>query len=76
MLTCYCMKIDSLDWIDWLHSQRERSEAERKRRGISGAEWPKEIRARAEAYVTERASHDTPVARDRLATKSPSRPKP
>ena len=33
------MKIDGLDWIDWLHRQRERSEAERKRRGISGADW-------------------------------------
>ena len=33
------MKIDGLDWIDWLHKIRADSEAERKRRGISGAEW-------------------------------------
>jgi hypothetical protein len=59
------MKIDGLDWMDWLHRQRERSEAERKRRGISGAEWLREIRARAETYVRERAGHDTPVARDK-----------
>jgi hypothetical protein len=59
------MKIDGLDWIDWLHRQRERSEAERKRRGISGAEWLREIRVRAETYVRERASHDTPIVRDK-----------
>ncbi len=67
------MKIDGLDWIDWLHSQRERSEAERRRRGIGGAEWLKEIRARAETYVRERASRETPVARDKPATKPPRR---
>ena len=59
------MKIDGLDWIDWLHRQRERSEAERKRRGISGADWLREIRDQAEAYLRERPRHDAPVVRDR-----------
>jgi hypothetical protein len=59
------MKIDGLDWIDWLHRQRERSEAERKRRGISGADWLREIRAQAEAYLRERPCHDAPIARDK-----------
>ena len=59
------MKIDGLDWIDWLHRQRERSEAERKRRGISGADWLREIRDQAEAYLRERPRHDAPVVRDK-----------
>ena len=61
------MKIDGLDWMDWLHKKREESERERKRRGISGAEWLKEIRVRAEAFMEERASQDSPVARDHKA---------
>jgi hypothetical protein len=59
------MKVDGLDWIDWLHKAREESERERIRRGISGVEWLKEIRARAEAFKRERASHEAPVVRDR-----------
>jgi len=30
------MKIDGLDWMDWLHKIRRDSEAERKRLGLSG----------------------------------------
>jgi hypothetical protein len=59
------MKVDGLDWIDWLHKAREESERERERRGISGAEWLREIRAQAEAYKRERASHVAPVVHDR-----------
>jgi len=33
------MKIEGLDWLDWLHKIRAESEAERKRRGLTGAEW-------------------------------------
>jgi len=61
------MKIDGLDWIDWLHKKREESESERKRRGISGADWLKEIRARAEAFMEERTGQDSAVVRDRNA---------
>jgi len=63
------MKIDGLDWMEWLHKKREESENERKRRGISGAEWLKEIRARAEAYMEERASQSPTVARDKPQSK-------
>jgi len=62
------MKVDGLDWIDWLHKAREESERERIRRGISGVEWLKEIRARAEAFKRERASHEAPVVRDRKSS--------
>jgi hypothetical protein len=54
--------------MDWLHKSREESEKERIRRGISGAEWLREMRIRAEAFERERAARDTPVARDRKAT--------
>jgi len=59
------MKVDGMDWLDWLHKTREESERERLRRGISGAEWLKQIRARAEAFQRERATHDAVAARDR-----------
>jgi hypothetical protein len=59
------MKIDGLDWIDWLHKVREESEKERIRRGISGADWLKEIRARAEAFQLARAGDAAAVARDK-----------
>lgn len=58
------MKVDGLDWIDWLHKAREESERERIRRGISGREWLKEMRARAEAFKRERTSRVAPVVHD------------
>jgi len=61
------MRIDGLDWMDWLHKTRQEMEAERTRRGISELEWMKEIRRRAQAYLRERACRETPVARDRKA---------
>jgi len=63
------MMIDGLEWMDWLHKTRRESEQERKRRGISGAEWLKGIRARAEAYMEERASQDSSAARDKPQSK-------
>ena len=65
------MQIDGLEWTNWLHKKREESERERKRRGISGAEWLKGIRVRAEAYMKERAGQDSAVARDKPASKPP-----
>ena len=58
------MKIEGMDWLDWLHARREESERERKLRGISGADWLKEIRVRAEAHRAGRENRDTPVARE------------
>ena len=59
------MKVDGLDWIDWLHKTREQSEKDRLRRGISGTEWLRELRARAEAFQRERANDEPSVVRDR-----------
>jgi hypothetical protein len=63
------MEIDGLDWMEWLHKKREESESERRRRGISGADWLKEIRTRAEAYMSARTNQDSTVARDRPQSK-------
>ncbi len=59
------MKVDGLDWMDWLHKVRRESEEERKRLGLSGEEWLKQGRARAEAIMAELARERPPVARDR-----------
>ena len=59
------MKIDGLDWMDWLHKVRRESEEERKRLGLSGAEWLRQSRIRAEAIMAEMAQEHFPVARDR-----------
>ncbi len=59
------MKLDGLEWMDWLHKTRQKMEDERKRRGQSEVEWLREAQARARAIKQELASCDTPVARDR-----------
>jgi hypothetical protein len=41
------MKIEGVDWMDWLHNIRRESEAERKRKGIDGAEWLRMISRRS-----------------------------
>jgi len=61
------MKIDGLDWMDWLHKVRHESEEERKRLGLSGEEWLKRGRVRAEAIMAEVASQHPPVAGDHKA---------
>ena len=45
------MKIEGLDFIDWLHKIRRESEKERKRKGISGKEWIKMITREAEKVL-------------------------
>jgi hypothetical protein len=59
------MKIDGLDWMDWLHKTRQKMENERKRSGQSDVAWLKEAGARARAIKRELASRETPVVRDR-----------
>jgi hypothetical protein len=61
------MKIDGMDWMDWLHKTRQEMEAERKRRGQSEVEWLRAARARAEAIKQGLAGQDTFVARDQKA---------
>jgi hypothetical protein len=59
------MKIEGLDWMDWLHKTRQKMEDERKRRGQSEVEWLREAGARARAIKQELAGCETSVARDR-----------
>jgi hypothetical protein len=58
------MKIDELEWMDWLHKTRQEMEEERKRRGLSEAEGLEEIRVQAEEHRREHTAHDTPIVRD------------
>jgi hypothetical protein len=58
------MKIDGLDWMDWLHKVRRDSEAERKRLGLSGEEWLRRKDERAAEVRREIASLVTPAVRD------------
>ena len=64
------MKVDGLDWMDWLHKVRHESEDERKRLGLSGEEWLRQGRVHAEAIMAEMTRERTPVARDRNADDS------
>ena len=59
------MKIDGLEWMDWLHKTRQKMEDERKRSGQSEVEWLREAGARARAIKQDLESCRTPVARDR-----------
>ena len=59
------MKIDGLDWMDWLHKIRRLSEEERKRQGLTGKKWLKQGRAKAQAIMAAFAQNHPPVARDR-----------
>jgi len=59
------MRIDGLDWMDWLHRTRQEMEEERRRSGRSEDEWLKDAGARARAIKQKLTSRDIPVARDR-----------
>jgi hypothetical protein len=63
------MKIDGMEWMDWLHRLRAESEAERKRQGISIAERLGRAEATAERIERELSGLATPVARDKPPTK-------
>jgi hypothetical protein len=68
------MKIEDPDWMDWLHKMRREEEEKRIRDGISMAEWLRRVNTEADAAMAEIAEHEqTPVARDRPATKPPRR---
>jgi hypothetical protein len=69
------MKIDGLEWMDWLHRVRAESEAERKRQGISIAERLGRAEATAERIERELSGLAVTVARDEPATK-PARRRP
>jgi hypothetical protein len=63
------MKIDGLDWMDWLHKIRRESEEERKRLGLSRVEWLRRMEREADQVRAELATHAQPVARDKPANK-------
>jgi|GEM_PF-361494 len=68
------MKIDGMEWMDWLHNMRAREEEKRMREGISGAEWLRRVSAHAQAALAGLPEHDqVPVARDKPAVKPPRR---
>jgi hypothetical protein len=61
------MKIDGLEWMDWLHKVRRESEEERKRLGLSGEEWLRRSAEKAKDIRKEIAGLTAPVARDQKA---------
>ena len=59
------MKIDGLDWIDWLHKTRRESEQKRKRLGLSRVEWLKRMEQEADRIRAELNAPPQLVARDK-----------
>ncbi|HTW91717.1 MAG TPA: hypothetical protein VMH22_08415 [bacterium] len=59
------MKIEGLDWIDWLHITRWESEQKRKQLGLSRVEWLRRIEQRADQIRQEMATKPQPVVRDK-----------
>jgi len=65
------MKIEGLDWMDWLHKTRRESEQERKRLGLSRVEWLKRMEQEADRIRAELNDSTQLAARDAPATKPP-----
>ena len=59
------MKIDGLDWMDWLHKTRRESEQKRKQLGLSRVEWLRRIGQDADQTRSEVAAKAQPTARDK-----------
>ncbi len=60
------MKIDGLDWMEWLHKVRREAEEKRIRDGLSVDEWLRQLRTRAaESRARRRSSELPPVVRDK-----------
>ncbi len=66
------MKIDGLEWMDGLHDERRAAEADRKRRGLSGADYLRECAREAARIRDELATRRQLTASDKPA-KSPRR---
>jgi hypothetical protein len=62
------MRNEDVDFLEWLHDQRRAAEADRKRRGLSGADYLRECAREAARIRTELATRrqvtvsDTPAA--------------
>jgi len=59
------MKIDGLEWMEWLHKTRRESELERKRLGLSRVEWLKRMEQEADRIRAELSDSAQLVARDK-----------
>jgi hypothetical protein len=60
------MKIDGLDWMDWLHKVRHEAEEKRIRDGLTVEQWLHQVRVRAaESRERRRSLEHTNVARDK-----------
>jgi len=59
------MKVDGLDWMDWLHKTRRESEQKRRQLGLSRVEWLRRIEREADQILQEMAAKPQPVARDK-----------
>jgi hypothetical protein len=57
------MKIDGLDWMDWLQKTRREYEQKRKQLGLSRVEWLGRIGHEADQIRSEMAAKAQPVAR-------------
>lgn len=61
------MKTEDSDFLDWLHEQRRAAEADRKRRGLSGADYLRECAREAVRVREELAARRQVTARDKNA---------
>jgi len=61
------METEELDFMDWLHDQRRQAEADRKRRGLSGADYLRECAREAARVRDEMAAQVQLVVRDKPA---------
>jgi hypothetical protein len=59
------MKIDGLDWMDWLQKTRREYEQKRKQLGLSRVEWLGRIAQEADQIRSEMAAKAQPIARDK-----------
>ena len=66
------MKNEDVDFLEWLHDQRRAAEADRKRRGLSGADYLRECAREAARVRGELAARRQVTVSDIPATK-PSR---
>ncbi len=59
------MKHEEGDFMDWLHEQRRAAEADRKRRGLSGADYLRECAREAVRVREEIAARKQFIVRDK-----------
>jgi hypothetical protein len=60
------MKVDGLDWIEWLHKVRHEAEAKRIRDGLSVEEWLRRAAVRDDEVRAGLPTREQPpVARDK-----------